>query len=402
MAQWKYKAKNRASGREVEGEIEAETEQAARQKIVSQGLIPVSLKKKPKDIQINIPGMGPKITQRDLIVFAKQFSTMITSGLPLVQCLDLLGNQAENPDFKKVLLEVKASVEGGATFADSLAKHPKVFDNLFVNMVAAGEVGGVLDTVMVRLCEHLEKSSAILKRVKGALTYPAIIAVVAVIAVIVMMTWVLPVFGEMFASSGNELPWPTKMLMDTSDFFQAHIVAIISVLVGSAVGFKVMLSTEKGLYLWHSILLKAPIFGPLITKMSVSSFTSTLGTMLSSGVSIIDSLEIVAKASTNVVVAKAIYGIREKVAEGKSIAAEMANVPIFPTMVTQMVAVGESTGAMDSMLNKVAAFYDQEVNDAVDTMMGALEPIIMAGLAVVLGGMVIGMYLPTFSMAGNV
>ncbi len=400
MAEFKWEAKQR-NGKVKEGEMEADSEAQVRQRLMSQGLVPVKIKKKPKDIQLKIPGLGAKVTTRDLIIFTKQFSTMVTSGLPLVQCLDLLGKQAENPEFRRVLLEVKTSVEGGATFADSLAKHPKVFDSLFVNMVAAGEIGGVLDTIMVRISEHIEKSSNIIKRVKGAMTYPAIILVVAILATIVLMVWVIPVFQEMFMAGGNELPWPTQLMIDISQFFQDHVVAIFAVLISIVVGYKVALSTKKGRYLWDSLMLKAPIFGPLVTKMAVSSFTSTLGTMLSSGVSIIDALDIVAKASGNVVVAEGINTIKARVAEGKSIAAEMANVPIFPTMVVQMVAVGETTGAMDSMLNKVAAFYDQEVNDAVDTMMAALEPVIMGGLAVVLGGMVIAMYLPTFSMAGN-
>ncbi len=400
MAEFKWEAKQR-NGKVKEGEMEAETEAQVRQRLMSQGLVPVKIKKKPKDIQIKIPGLGPKVTTRDLIIFTKQFSTMVTSGLPLVQCLDLLGKQAENPEFRRVLLDVKTHVEGGSTFADSLAKHPKVFDSLFVNMVAAGEIGGVLDTIMVRLSEHIEKSTSIVKRVKGAMTYPAIVLVVAILATIVLMVWVIPVFQEMFMAGGNELPWPTQMLIDTSQFFQDNVILIFAVLISLVVGYKVALSTKKGRYIWDGFLLKAPIFGPLLTKMAVSSFTSTLGTMLSSGVSIIDALDIVAKASGNVVVAEGINTIKARVAEGKSIAAEMANVPIFPTMVVQMVAVGETTGAMDSMLNKVAAFYDQEVNDAVDTMMAALEPLIMGVLAVVLGGMVIAMYLPTFSMAGN-
>jgi type IV pilus assembly protein PilC len=396
--QWTAKTK---SGEVRGGEMDAANKDAVEQRLRAQQLTPQKVKKKPQDLSFKLPGtsgVGP----RDIMIFTRQFSTMIDAGLPLVQCLDILHGQQENIWFKKVLGAVKNDVESGKTFADSLSKHPKVFDSLFVNLVAAGETGGILDTIMTRIAMQTEKSVKLAKQVKGALFYPAAVMAVAVGAVAVLLLFVIPVFEKMFADFGGSLPVPTQVVIDFSRWSVEHWYLFILVPVGMVVGYKLVARTPKGRRLLDKIYLGVPIFGPLIRKTTTARFTRTMGTMLSSGVPILDSLDIVARASGNVIIAEGILYTRRKVSEGKTLADPLAETKLFPSMVCQMVSIGESAGALDTMLNKIADFYEDEVDAAVTGLTSLLEPLIMVFLAVVLGGFLIAMYLPIFTIAGSI
>lgn len=345
---------------------------------------------------------GSGVNTRDLVIFTRQFATMINAGLPLVTCLDILGNQSDNPALKKILLQVKSDVEGGSTFADALRKHPKVFDDLFVNLVAAGEIGGILDTIMNRLAAYIEKNEKIVKKVKGAMTYPLVVLGVAVVLVIGMLWKVIPMFEKMFKDFGGELPAPTQFVIDLSNGFMNHAFLIVGSLVVFIVTLVLFLKSKTGKEIFDRILIQSPVFGDIIRKSAVAKFTRTMSTMISSGVPILDGLNIVARAAGNVVVEKAIMYTRDKISEGKNIAEPMGETKVFPPMVVQMIAVGEATGAMDTMMSKIADFYEDEVDTAVETMTSLLEPIIMIILAVVAGGLVVSMYLPIFSVAGAI
>ncbi len=327
---------------------------------------------------------------------------MIDSGLPLVQCLDILSSQQENPTFKGVLLKVKESVESGSTFADALAKHPKVFDQLFVSLVAAGEVGGILDTILTRLAAYTEKSMKLKKQIKGAMVYPATVMSVAVVVVGVILVFVIPTFAKMFADFGSDLPGPTKVVIALSNFLKKYIIVIIAGIFALVFAVKKYYATKNGRKTLDRMALRAPIAGPLIRKVSVAKFTRTLGTLVSSGVPILDGLDIVARTAGNVVVEEAIMKVRQSISEGKTIAEPLAQSGVFPPMVVQMISVGEATGAMDAMLSKIADFYDDEVDNAVAAMTSMLEPLLMVFLGVVVGGLVIAMYLPIFKIAGAV
>lgn len=395
-----WTAKNR-NGDKRTGEIESATKEAVEQRLKAQGLTVSKVKKKPQDINIKMPGSSG-VQTRDLMLFTRQFSTMIDAGLPLVQCLEILHSQQENIWFKKILAEVRGHVESGKTFADALSKHPKVFNNLFVNLVAAGETGGILDTIMNRLASQIEKSVKLAKQIKGALFYPMAIMGVAMMVVSVLLLFVIPVFEKMFADFGGQLPMPTQLVIDFSNWSVAHwyIFPIIPTVL--IVGFKMIRDNKNGRRFTDRIAVNLPAFGPLIQKTSVAAFTRTMGTMLSSGVPILDSLEIVAKSSGNMIIAEGIMYARSKVAEGKNLSEPLAETGIFPSMVCQMVSIGESTGAMDTMLNKIADFYEEEVDAAVGALTSLLEPLIMVFLAIVLGGFLIAMYLPIFTIAGNI
>jgi len=347
-------------------------------------------------------GKSGKVSTKDLVIFTRQFATMIDSGLPLVQCLEILSSQQENKTFKDILYKVKESVEGGSTFADALAKHPKAFDQLFVNLVAAGEVGGILDTILQRLAAYIEKAMKLKKQIKGAMVYPITILSIAVIVIGVILVFVIPTFAKMFADFGGELPAPTKMVIGLSTFLKRYIVLIIIAIYGICWAIKKYYDTPDGRKKIDRMALRAPIVGPLIRKVSVAKFTRTLGTMVSSGVPIMDSLEIVAKTAGNKIVEEAIYGVRQAISEGKTMAEPLAACGVFPPMVVQMISVGEATGAMDTMLNKIADFYDDEVDDAVAAMTAMLEPLLMVFLGTTVGGLVIAMYLPIFKLAGTV
>ncbi len=367
------------------------------------GLQNVVVKEQSKGIQIKLPGFGGgKIDTKDLVIFTRQFATMIDSGLPLVQCLDILSSQQEKPVFKDILLKVKESVESGSTFADALAKHPKAFDELYVNLVAAGEVGGILDTILNRLAAYIEKAMKLKKQIKGAMVYPTTIMSIAVIVVGVILVFVIPTFAKMFADFGGELPGPTRFVIGLSNFLLKYIIVIIIAAFALVAAIKKYYATPGGRKKMDAMFLKAPVAGPLIRKVSVAKFTRTLGTMVSSGVPIMDGLEIVAKTAGNKVVEEAIYGVRQAISEGKTMAEPLQACGIFPPMVVQMIAVGEATGAMDAMLTKIADFYDDEVDDAVAAMTAMMEPLLMVFLGTAVGGLVIAMYLPIFKLAGAV
>jgi type IV pilus assembly protein PilC len=396
---WKWSAKTK-QGEARSGEMEAGDASAVEARLRQMGLEPTKVRKKPKEL--HLPGLGGGVTTKDILVFTRQFSVMIDAGLPLVQALDIIGTQADNLAFKKVLLAVKARVEAGSTFADALAEHPKAFDVLFVQLVRAGEIGGILDTILQRLGAYIEKNEKLKRRVKGAMVYPAIVLTVAVGVTVVLLAFVTPTFEKMFKDFGGAMPAPTQFLIDLSHGLVNNWYVFAGVPVALVVAFKAFTRNPRGLELWHAFTLKAPVFGPLVRKVAVARFTRTLGTMLSSGVPILDALEIVAKSAGNTIIEKGILYVRAKISEGKNIAGPLAETQVFPAMVVQMIGVGEATGAMDTMLSKIADFYDDEVDVGVAALTSMIEPLMMVFLGAVVGGFMIAMYLPIFSMAGNI
>ncbi len=391
-----------ASGEVRKGNIDAMNVAQATATLRRQQIIPSTIteKKGIGSIQIRIPGMGPGITTKELVVFTRQFATMIDAGLPLVQCLDILASQQDNQEFQRVINEVKASVEGGSTFADALKKHPKVFDSLFVNLIAAGEVGGILDIILNRLANFMEKAQKLKNKIKSALTYPLAVIVIATLVVTGLLVWVVPVFEDMFEGFGQALPAPTQLVVGMSNFLRYYWYVLIGGLVGVFITIRQARRTEGGKRFTDGVLLRVPVFGDLLRKTAVARFTRTLGTMMSSGVPILEALEIVAKTAGNVVVEEAIMKARKSLSEGKTLADPLAETKVFPPMVTQMIMVGESTGAMDTMLSKIADFYEDEVDVAVEALTSLIEPLLMAFLGVVVGGLVIALYLPIFQIAG--
>jgi type IV pilus assembly protein PilC len=386
-------------GRKLKGEIDAANEAIALNQLKKRNFSIKKLKPKPKDIFENISFLKPKVTNKDLVVFTRQFSTMIDAGLPLVQGLTILAEQSENPTFKSILKEITKDVEGGSTLAEAMKKHGKVFDDLFVNLVAAGEVGGILDTILRRLANFIEKAEKLKSQIKGALTYPAVVVAIAILVIAVILIFVIPVFEDMFQSFGSALPGPTQLVVNMSRFMKGNFHWVILGLGAAVYGFKKYRGTQKGRKQTDALFLKLPIFGDLLKKTAVARFTRTLGTMISSGVPILDALEIVAKTSGNVIIEEILYEVRGSIAEGQTIAEPLSENDIFPGMVIQMIAVGEATGALDSMLEKIADFYDEEVDAAVAALTSMLEPLLMLFLGGAIGGLVIAMYLPIFGMA---
>ena len=402
MAKFSWEGRSK-SGSTQKGVMEAASVANVEAQLKRYGFTSVSVKEEAKKIELKIPGFGGgKIETKDLVVFTRQFATMIDSGLPLVQCLDILSSQQDNKAFKEILYKVKDSVESGSTFADALGKHPKAFDQLYVNLVAAGEVGGILDTILNRLAAYIEKAMKLKKQVKGAMVYPTTIMAIAVVVVGVILVFVIPTFAKMFADFGGDLPAPTKFVIGLSNFLKKYILVMIGGFFLLSAAFKKYYATKNGRKVIDGLALKSPIVGPLIRKVSVAKFTRTLGTMISSGVPIMDGLEIVAKTAGNVIVEEAIYRVRSAIAEGKTIAEPLEQLGVFPPMVVQMISVGEATGAMDTMLNKIADFYDDEVDDAVGALTSMMEPLLMVFLGTAVGGLVIAMYLPIFKLAGTV
>ncbi len=391
-----------AKGVKRKGEMEAPSVESVKANLTRQKLTDIKIKPKPKDLFANVSFMQPKVVQADIILFCRQFSTMIDAGLPIIQCLDILHTQQENPTFKKMLKKIKEDVEGGQTFADALKKYPDQFDDLFVNMIAAGEAGGILDTILQRLSAYMEKAAKLKSQVKGAMTYPAITMIVAVIVVAVIMVFVIPVFEEMFADFGSALPAPTQIVVNMSQAIRDHIGKMIIILILGGFAFKKFYKTEKGRAIADRVALTLPIFGDLLRKVAVAKFTRTTGTMLTSGVSILEALEIVAKTAGNKTVEAAVYDTRSGITEGRTMSDPLGESGVFPAMVCQMISVGESTGALDSMLIKIADFYDEEVDQAVENLTAAIEPVMMVVMGVVIGGLVVSMYLPIFKMAGAV
>jgi len=401
MPKFVWEGKTRAGGN-LSGELEAPNEAFVLAQLRRQQIVPVKVKPKSKDLGFKLPGLRGRISQKELAIFTRQFATMIDAGLPLVQCLDILGMQQENQAFKTVILKVKEDVESGSTFADALSKFPKVFDELFVNLVAAGEVGGILDTILSRLAAHIEKAMKLAKKIKGAMVYPSTIVAVAVIVTVVLLLYVIPIFGKMFEDFGQALPAPTQFVLGLSAFTRKYFLLVLVALGALVVALRWYRSVESGRRNIDALLLKLPIVGSLLQRIAVARFSRTLGTMVSSGVPILESMDIVAKSAGNKVIEEAIVRARMSISEGKTIADPLAEAKVFPVMVTQMVAVGEATGALDTMLNKIADFYDEEVDAAVDALTALLEPMLMIFLGVVIGGLVIAMYLPIFKLAGVV
>ena len=399
MPVYLWTGKNRSDATK-KGEIEAVSEEAVKAQLIRQKITPTKIKKKPKDLFANVSFLQPVVRERDVILFARQFSTMIDAGLPIIQCLDILYAQQANVTFKKMLKDIKESVEGGATLAEALKKFPKQFDDLFVNMIAAGEAGGILDAILRRLAAYMEKAARLKSQVKGAMTYPIVTLLIAVVVLAVILVFVIPVFQEMFADFGGELPVPTQIVVAMSDMVKSKIIYIIVAIILFAIAFKKFNSTEKGRDIVDNLLLKIPVFGELLRKVAVAKFTRTMGTMLASGVAILEALDIVAKTAGNRTVEKAIYNVRSGIAEGRTMADPLQESGVFPAMVCQMIGVGESTGALDAMLEKIADFYDEEVDQAVENLTALIEPFMLVFLGVTIGGLVIAMYLPIFKMAG--
>ncbi len=393
-----YKAIDRG-GNKKKGEVDADNPTIARQLLVRKGYDIKSLKPKPKDLGEYIPMLKAKVTEKDLVIFVRQFSTMIDAGLPLVQALDILCEQQPNPTFKAIIKQVRKDVEEGSTLSEAIRKHPKVFDNLFVNLVAAGELGGILDVILNRLANYIEKLANLKKKVKSAMTYPGIVISIAVIVVAVILIYVIPVFAGLFTDAGAKLPEMTLFVMNISSFAQNYFHWIGLGLFLLTILFKRIRRTERGRDVTDRIFLQMPVFGMLIKKVAVARFTRTLGTMLSSGVPILDGLDIVASTSGNTVIERAIRKARAGISEGRPVAEPLEETGVFPMMVTQMIAVGEATGALDAMLGKIADFYDEEVNTAVDSLTSLLEPMLIVFLGTTVGFLLVAMYLPIFQIA---
>ena len=397
--QWEGKSRD---GMVKAGVMTAANSDAVTAALRAQAIMPTKVRAKGKDLSEYMGFLKPNVTTKDLVVFTRLFATMIDAGLPLVQCLDILGGQEENPTFKKVILAVKAEVEAGSTFAEALAKHPKVFDRLYTSLVGAGEVGGVLDTILSRIAVYLEKAQKLKSKVKGALVYPISVSVVALGIVIFMLWKVIPVFEKMFADFGGALPAPTAIVVTLSHWVQAYIGYGFLGVIALVFLLRYIYSTPKGKFFFDDLFLKLPIFGDLLRKVAVARFSRTLSTMLSSGVPILDGLEIVAKSAGNVVVEREVLAAKASIAEGKTIAEPLAKSGVFPGMVVQMIAVGEQTGAVDEMLSKIGDFYEEEVDTAVEALTSLLEPIMMVGLGGTVGSLLVAMYLPIFKIAETV
>lgn len=386
------------TGRVVAGRMEANTPEAVVAGLRQQRIFPISIKPQPKSIEFKIPGFGRRVKEKDLAIFTRQLATMIDAGLPLVQCLETLAFQQPNRQFKKTLTELRADVEGGSTFAAALKRHPTVFNPLYANMVEAGEAGGLLDTILNRLAVYIEKAMTLRRKVKGAMIYPSTIVTVAIAVVIFLLTFVIPVFEGFFEGSGVPLPLPTRMVMTASRFVRRYLLAGLGLVIAGIVGLRFSYKTEKGRRAIDGLFLRTPIFGSLLRKVAVARFTRTLGTLIASGVPILDGLDITAKTAGNKVVEEAITETRSSITEGKTIADPLKTSGVFPPMVVQMISVGEQTGALDSMLEKIADFYDAEVDQAVANLTALIEPILIVFLGVVVGGMIVAMYLPIFKL----
>ncbi len=390
------------SGETLQGEMEATTPAAVITRLRTQRIRPlpnrIQQKGKGLDREIKIPGFGEKVKAKDVVIFTRQLATMIDAGLPIMQALDILAQQTPSKLFAKTIKQVKQDVEGGETFAASLTKHPKIFDDLYTNMVSAGEIGGILDTILARLAGYMEKAVKLKSKIKGAMIYPASIVAVAVGVTAILLIYVIPVFADMFSSFGKALPMPTQIAINLSYVTIAYLKYIIAAIIGSIFGIRAFYRTEKGRFAIDGLLLKLPIFGDIIRKAAVARFTRTLSTLLSSGVPVLDALFITGKTAGNKVVEKAVLASRQTISEGKTLTEPLAASGVFPPMVCQMINVGETTGALDSMLSKIADFYDDEVDAAVSNLTALMEPLVIVFLGVVIGGLVVSMYLPIFQL----
>jgi type IV pilus assembly protein PilC len=399
MPDYTYRGTNRA-GASVSGVMQATSKSELQNLLRRQQITPTKMSEKGKEF--NLPTFGGGVNAKELAIFTRQFSVMIDAGLPLVQCLEILASQQENQTFQKVLAGTRGSVEGGATLSAAMRQYPKVFDALYVNMVEAGETGGILDTILQRLSTYIEKNVKLQRAVKSALVYPVGVLTVAA-AVIILLLWkVVPIFATLFAGLGVDLPLPTKIVITLSNFVGSIFgLLIVVAFVGMAFGLKLWYGTEQGRYAIDATILRLPVLGILMRKIAVARFTRTLGTLISSGVPILEGLDITAKTAGNAVVERALKKVRRSLEEGKSLTEPLKDSEVFPGMVTQMIAVGEQTGAMDAMLQKIADFYEEEVDAAVKDLLTALEPVMIVFLGLVVGGVVISMYLPLFELIGK-
>ncbi|MBU0664541.1 MAG: type II secretion system F family protein [Proteobacteria bacterium] len=391
-----------SQGVKRKGEVESPDQAAALAHVKRLRIQDIVIKEKPKDLFENIAFFKPKVTGKDIVVFTRQLSTMIDAGLPLIQSLEILAKQQENSTFKNVLIAIKRDVETGTTIADAMRKHPTVFDNLFANMVEAGETGGILDTILGRLAGFKEKSMALQKKIKGAMTYPTICLAISFLILGIILIFVIPVFQEMFSSMDAALPLPTQIVVQMSNYLKSNFLFIFMGIFAIIYAVKKIYKTEKGQLKIDGMLLRAPVVGPLIRKVAVAKFTRTLSTMLQSGVPILDALQVVARTSGNKVIEGAVFRVAESISEGRPIAEPLEESGVFPNMVVQMINVGESVGALDSMLAKIADFYDEEVDQAVNNLTSMIEPFMMVFLGGMIGGIVVAMYLPIFKIAGAV
>ncbi|MBD3322759.1 MAG: type II secretion system F family protein [Chitinivibrionales bacterium] len=387
-------------GKQVKGEIQARNKNEVLSLLRKKKLRPLSVKGKPISLDINIMGGGVKL--QDLSRFSRQFAAMASAGLPLVQCLDILAQQTENKTLAKTIQQISGDIQSGNTLADSLSKHPKIFNPLFCNMIAAGETSGNLDVILARLADYQEKAYALRRKIQGALNYPIILSVVAVLVVAIMLTFVVPTFAQMFESVGGELPLPTRIVMSLSGFLRNNIIFIIVAIIALIVGLMTYYKTEKGKYNLDWLKLNIPILGNLERKGAVSRFSQTLSTLLSSGVTILDALSITAKTAGNAVLEKGLFRTLEKITGGLTIAEPLKETGIFPPMVIHMISVGEKTGDLSGMLSKVSQFYQEEVDAAVDALTSMLEPIMIVVMGVIIGGILIAMYMPMFEMIGTI
>jgi type IV pilus assembly protein PilC len=399
MPDYTYRGTNRA-GASVSGVMQAASKAELQNLLRRQQITPTKMSEKGKEF--NLPTFGGGVNAKELAIFTRQFSVMIDAGLPLVQCLEILASQQENQTFQKVLVGTRGSVEGGATLSAAMRQYPKVFDPLYFNMVEAGETGGILDTILQRLSTYIEKNVKLQRAVKSALVYPVGVLTVAA-AVITLLLWkVVPIFATLFAGLGVDLPLPTKIVIGLSNFIGSIFGLLILVAIaGIGIGLKVWYGTQQGRYAIDATILRLPVLGILMRKIAVARFTRTLGTLISSGVPILEGLDITAKTAGNAVVERALKRVRKSLEEGKSLTEPLKESEVFPGMVTQMIAVGEQTGAMDAMLQKIADFYEEEVDAAVKDLLTALEPVMIVFLGLVVGGVVISMYLPLFSLIGK-
>lgn len=389
-------------GAKTKGEVEASDPSVVRQLLLRQKINPTSIKEKGKSLQERLPFLTPSVTEKDKVIFTRQFATLINSGIPIVQALDVQASQQENPYFGTLLKQIKQDVESGSTLAEAMKKHPKLFDRLYVNMVAAGELGGILDGVMNRLAAYMEKAQRLKRKVQGAMTYPIIVLGISAVVITIILVFVIPVFAKMFAEGGMALPAPTQMVVNLSNFFKSYFLALIVFFIILSVVFKKFYGTPQGKLIVDKLMLKAPVFGSLLRKVAVAKFSRTMGTLITSGVSIIDTINIAAATAGNKVIENVMYEVKKSVSEGRTIAQPLHESGVFPPMVVSMVAVGEATGALDTMLNKVADFYDEEVDAAVDALTAMIEPMMIVFLGGTVGSIIIAMYLPIFTMASAV
>ena len=389
-------------GKVIKGELEAANEKIVRAQLRRRRLKVIKIKEQPKDIFENISFLQPKVKTKDVVIFTRQFSTMIDSGLPIVQGLTILAEQSENKTFRRILKEVVKDVQGGLSLGEALSKHPNVFDRLYVSLVSAGEAGGILEVTLQRLAAYLEKLEKLKSQIKGALTYPIVVIIIAIIVLAIIMVFVIPVFEKMFSEAGMPLPLPTQMVVNFSHFVKSKIHYILGSVIGFFVLLKQIRKTYKGKKYTDAIALKLPVFGDLLRKSAIARFSRTLSTMVKSGVPILDALDIVSRTAGNAVVEEAVLDVKSGIAEGFTIAELLSEHELFPPMVVQMIAVGETTGALDSMLEKIADFYEDEVDAAVDALSSLIEPMLMVFLGGSIGSIIIAMYLPIFQMAAVV